>query len=275
MPILTAAIWPPALPPRIALVALLGGAGALSPAEALPQGVSSGGPTAVSSLPRVVELSPGWRFLGVAGGDLPGLAGLEGSDPARWRRVDLPVDARPWLDLDAEGAGESGSEPSARAWYEKGLRINDLPAGTVQHLLFDGVDGVADVYLDEQFLRTESASGLPFRIEVSGLLRAGEDHLLRVLTRPQAGELACGGLQGGVRLIVEGPLRLAGGSDAQQLTADEPVAAWTGVDRGPDLRWSRDGEGRPKLWLRTKVVNGSARDANPVNSPTHYKNIRY
>ncbi|MHC4379158.1 MAG: DUF4982 domain-containing protein, partial [Planctomycetota bacterium] len=129
-----------------------------------------------------------------------------------------------------------------------------------QHLLFDGVDGVADVYLDEQFLRTERTSGLPFRIEVTGLLRAGEDHYVRVLTRPRDGELACGGLTGGVRLLVEGPLRLAGGSDPHQLDADEPVAAWTGVHRGPQLRWSRDDEGRPELWLRTKVVNGTARE---------------
>ena len=108
--------------------------------------------------------------------------------------------------------------------------------------VFDGVDGVADVYLDEQFLRTERASGLPFRIEVTGLLRAGEDHYLRVLTRPRDGELTCGGLTGGVRLLVEGPLRLAGGSDPRQLDAAEPVAAWTGVHRGPELRWSRDDE---------------------------------
>lgn len=218
-----------------------------------------------TELPLTVELSTGWRFLGVAGGDLPGLAGLGDSDPALWRRVDLPVDARPWLVLPEleesaeEAEGEPATDRAARAWYEKGLRLNDLPPGTVQQLLFDGVDGVADVYLDEQFLWTQDAPGLPFRIEVSGLLRAGETHLLRVLTRPRAGELECGGLLGGVRLIVEGPLRLAGGSDAHQLDAPEPVAAWTGVHRGPELRWGRDAEGQPKLWLRTKVVNGTAR----------------
>ncbi len=213
-------------------------------------------------LPLTVDLSAGWRFFGVRGGDLPALVALVDSDPAGWRRVDLPVDARAWLSRDGEASAPEegeGQADGARAWYEKGLRLNDLPAGTVQHLLFDGVDGVADVYLDEQFLMTQRVPGLPFRVEVSGLLQSGEDHVLRVLTRPAEGARECGGLLGGARLIVEGPLRLAGGSDAHQLDAEHPVAAWTGVDRGPQLRWSRDGEGAPLLWMRTKVVNGTAR----------------
>lgn len=73
----------------------------------------------------------------------------------------------------------------ARTWvYRKEFEVGENLAGKRVELCFDGVDYECEVFLNGESLGHHEGMFVPFRIDISGRLRAGEKNLLAVVLEP-------------------------------------------------------------------------------------------
>lgn len=66
------------------------------------------------------------------------------------------------------------------AWYFRHFRLDELPAGGVVRLRFEGVQHRATVWLDGREVGGHVGSYTPFEFDVTGLVKPGRSHLLAV-----------------------------------------------------------------------------------------------
>lgn len=150
---------------------------------------SSAPSTASVPLPtgRDQPFDDGWRFWRGAG------EGLEASgfDDSQWRSIDLPHD---WSVEDlpggttgpfnkaSRGRTATGYTEGGEGWYRKHFRIDNLPADARVEVLFDGIYGTSDIWLNGKPLGGNVHGYRAFALDLTPLLNAG-DNVLAVRVR--------------------------------------------------------------------------------------------
>ena len=152
---------------------------------------------AVSETPRLhpgrdQPFNDGWRFFRGAG------AGFEApafADSA-WRTVDLPHD---WSIEDlpggtpprqlgpfnklSKGGTATGFTEGGEGWYRKHFAAHGLPEGARVEILFDGIYGESEVWLNGQRLGTNVHGYRAFAYDLTPYLVRGGDNVLAVRVR--------------------------------------------------------------------------------------------
>ena len=126
---------------------------------------------------RVRMAGPEYHTSSKAGGALSHLDGFD--DPALWRTVCVPFD-RMTEDLPEEGLDATpGCRRRGLGWYKK--RIT-LPKGEIEsaRLVFDGVRGVCEVYVNGTLAARHAEGYTRFSPEVGDLLLAGAENEIAV-----------------------------------------------------------------------------------------------
>lgn len=94
--------------------------------------------------------------------------------PAAWDRVTVP---HTWNAVDGH---DGGSYYRGAGWYQRILKMDDLPAGTRTFLRFQAVGTVADVYVDSQKVAHHTGGYTAFATEITPFVKQGVFHDLRV-----------------------------------------------------------------------------------------------
>jgi beta-galactosidase len=128
-----------------------------------------------------------WRF------HLGGGEGLEASgfDDSKWRSVDLPHD---WSIEDlpdgigpfnkmAIGGTATGFTEGGEGWYRKHYRLASVEIGGRAEILFDGIYGECDVWLNGERIGGHFHGYAPFALDLTPHLKAGGDNILAVRVR--------------------------------------------------------------------------------------------
>lgn len=151
------------------------------------------------------SLDSGWRFhrADVAGAEQPGF------DDSGWTPVDVP---HTWNNLD----GQDGGKDYYRGvgWYRRHYTAPVLLVGKKLWLEFDGVNAVADVYLNGVLLGRHAGGYARFRFDASAM-HLGADNVIAVKVTNahdpavpplDADYTFCGGIYRAVRLQATDPL---------------------------------------------------------------------
>jgi len=160
------------------------------------------------------RLDEGWNFhLGdVAGAQDPAVA------PEGWRPVRLPHDWSIALAIDpsAPAGGSDGFFPAGVGWYRRALAVPAAWAHRHVELEFEGVAGLAEVWLNGQRLGSHAYAYTPFQFDLTPYLRPGTDNLLSVRVdnsaQPAARWYSGSGLYRPVLLWITDPVHVAAGS---------------------------------------------------------------
>ncbi|MFL9609643.1 glycoside hydrolase family 2 protein [Methylobacillus sp. Pita2] len=113
------------------------------------------------------SLNGSWQFQPVAD---PGNVTPQLQAPALgWKKINVPDN---WY--------RQGHNISGFAWYQTQFKLNAQNASRVAHLVFNGVDYAADVWLNGRYLGHHTGYFQAFEFDVTGLVKPG-DNQLRVL----------------------------------------------------------------------------------------------
>jgi len=141
---------------------------------------------------RDQPLDDGWRFCKGAGD------GLEAAslDDGGWREIHLPHD---WsiedlpgpdtatkkgpFDKQATGGTATGFAVGGEGWYRKHFRLGDVPADARVEVLFDGVYGECDVWLNGTHIASHLHGYAPFAVDLTPALVRGGDNVLALRVR--------------------------------------------------------------------------------------------
>lgn len=69
-------------------------------------------------------------------------------------------------------------------WYRKQFSIPDAPAGKRFELVFEGLDTLADIYLNGEKVGSTQNMFTPYRFDITEQLRCGEENTLAICFRP-------------------------------------------------------------------------------------------
>jgi beta-galactosidase len=123
------------------------------------------------ALRQRVDLNAGWKFIR---SDVPG-AQTPGFDDASWSTVSTP---HTWNAVD--GADGGGNYYRGVGWYRRHYTVPAGYAGRQLYLQFDGVDQVADVYVNGVLLGEHRGGYARFRFNATAALRPGQDNVIAV-----------------------------------------------------------------------------------------------
>lgn len=166
-------------------------------------------PTASAYAPpttrQQVDLGADWRFQrsDVAGAEVPGF------NDSAWQRVTVP---HTWNASDGQDGGANYYR--GIAWYRKHF-TPPTTSGRRVWLQFDGVNQVADVWLNGTRLGQHRGGFAAFRFDVTSALKPGQDNVIAVkadnTAKPDIAPLSAdftffGGIYRNVRLITLDPL---------------------------------------------------------------------
>ena len=175
--------------------------------------------TAAWGARETVNLNFGWQF---HAGDLQQVP-VAVAEGGGWRSVDLPHDfqiEQPWVPPTADEKGDQSDQASnfksrlsARAfkemgigWYVKQIRPSEAWKNHRVVLDFQGIMYVGDVYLNGQRIGGTDYGYVGFGIDISRMLRYGEDNVIAVKANTQQPQSSRwytgGGLFRDVNLIV-------------------------------------------------------------------------
>ncbi|ACT49260.1 glycoside hydrolase family 2 protein [Methylovorus glucosotrophus] len=121
---------------------------------------------APSSGPQVLDLSGSWQFMPTNRIQVtPSL-----TPPAEgWRTINVPDN---WF--------RQGQDISGQAWYSTRFKLDDSMRGKHAELKFEGVDYLADVWVNGQYLGHHEGYFQPFSFDITPHLRDG-DNVITVL----------------------------------------------------------------------------------------------
>ncbi|MFI5611012.1 glycoside hydrolase family 2 protein [Amycolatopsis sp. NPDC051903] len=117
------------------------------------------------------DLDAGWRFVRA---DVPG-AQAPGFADASWERTTVP---HTWNALDGQDGG--GDYRRGTGWYRRHFTPPRTVAGKRLWLQFDGVNTVADVWVNGVHLGQHRGGYATFRFDATDALRPGHDNVLAV-----------------------------------------------------------------------------------------------
>ncbi len=162
-------------------------------ATLIPLAISQG---AQAALPVAKPIGTGrdqafdadWRFsLGVGNGQE-----ITAFDDSHWRKVDLPHD---WSIEDlaggttgpfhktSKGGTATGYTEGGEGWYRKHFRVDAFPADARIEILFDGIYGISDVWINGQSLGENFHGYRPFAYDVTPHLLRDGDNVIAVRVR--------------------------------------------------------------------------------------------
>ncbi|WP_407681801.1 MULTISPECIES: glycoside hydrolase family 2 protein [Proteiniphilum] len=119
----------------------------------------------------IFNFNVGWRFYKGEASQ----AELPGFDDSDWELVNCPHGLE-WISTEASGCNNYQGE----AWYRKHFTIDPSIEGKVLNLYFEAVMGKCKVWLDGELLGEHFGGYLPFSVELTGKVKAGEKHVLAV-----------------------------------------------------------------------------------------------
>ncbi|MFI6099882.1 glycoside hydrolase family 2 protein [Lentzea sp. NPDC051213] len=169
-----------------------------------------GTPTASAYEPPVarqqVGLDAGWRFLraDAAGAEAPGF------NDSAWTQVTVP---HTWNAADGQDGGSNYYR--GIGWYRKHFTPSAALAGKRLWLQFDGVNQVADVWVNGVRLGQHRGGFAAFRFDATSALKLGQDNVIAVkadnAAKPDIAPISAdftffGGIYRNVRLTVVDPL---------------------------------------------------------------------
>ena len=108
--------------------------------------------------------------------------------PERWENVDLPHDYIIRQTPDEKETGALGFFKYHEAWYRKHFKLEDCDRNRRITVYFEGVTGNAEVYLNSCFLCRSTSGYVPFEVDITDLVRFGEDNVLAVHVDPDSRE---------------------------------------------------------------------------------------
>jgi beta-galactosidase len=127
--------------------------------------------TPPSSPRSLTNLNASWKF---HKGDVTNAQNTDFSD-AGWDDVTIPHD---WNGIDGQDGG--GNYYRGIGWYRKHYTISSACEGKQLYLQFDGVNRVADVYVNGTLLTTHKGGYARFRVPVTGKVNIGGDNVIAV-----------------------------------------------------------------------------------------------
>ncbi|MBP2478039.1 beta-galactosidase [Crossiella equi] len=153
-------------------------------------------------------LDAGWRF---ERSDVPG-AQAPGFDDSRWSTVSVP---HTWNAQDGQDGG--GDYHRGTGWYRRHLAPPATLAGKRVWLQFDGVNTVAEVWLNGIRLGEHRGGYAAFRFDATNAIRLAQDNVLAVRVNnsanPDIAPISAdytffGGIYRGVSLVAVDPLAI-------------------------------------------------------------------
>ncbi len=104
--------------------------------------------------------------------------------PERWEAVDLPHDYIICQTPDRAETGALGFFHYHCAWYRKHFTLSPGDRGKRLTLYFEGITGIADVYLNGCFLKHHNGSYSPFEADISDLADFERENVIAVRVDP-------------------------------------------------------------------------------------------
>ncbi len=120
---------------------------------------------------EVYNFNVGWRFIKA---DVEG-AEAKDFDDSNWEVVNCPHG----LELISTEASGSNNYQGP-AWYRKHFTVEQSIINKQLRLHFEGVMGKCKVFLNGELLQEQFGGYLPFSVDLTGKMEAGEDHVIAV-----------------------------------------------------------------------------------------------
>ena len=127
----------------------------------------------------------------------------------RWESVNLPHDYIVGQPVCADEAGALGFFRCFPAWYRRHFRLSPEDEGRRIAIYFEGITGIADIYLNGCFLRHNEGSYVSFEVDITDLVRFDRENVLAVHVDPDFREgwwYAGGGIYRNVWLMKTDPV---------------------------------------------------------------------
>ena len=127
----------------------------------------------------------------------------------RWESVNLPHDYIVGQPVRADEAGALGFFRCFPAWYRRHFRLSPEDEGRRIAIYFEGITGIADIYLNGCFLRHNEGSYVSFEVDITDLVRFDRENVLAVHVDPDFREgwwYAGGGIYRNVWLMKTDPV---------------------------------------------------------------------
>lgn len=179
-------------PDRREMLAITGGAMLLPVAlEGTAQAATTAA-TAAATSGRGQPFDSDWRFQRGAGDGLEAIS----LDDSGWRKVDLPHDwsiedvpggvapnQRGPFDKKAIGGKDTGFTLGGEGWYRKHFRLDGMAADASVEVLFDGIYGECQVWLNGQAVGSHFHGYAPFAVDLTSALNRAGDNVLAIRVR--------------------------------------------------------------------------------------------
>lgn len=149
----------------------------------------------------------GWRH-----NDTPGFWNLYGelhNEP--WEKIDLPHDYLIDQTPDVRENSALGFFRYYPAWYRKHFTLNENDRSRRLVLFFEGVTGIAEVYLNGCFLIRNNGGYNSFEVDITDIARFDDENVLAVYVNPNSYETwwyAGGGIYRNVWLEKSDPVAI-------------------------------------------------------------------
>lgn len=132
-----------------------------------------------------IDLSPDWRFRDVAPGDADIQAASRPGDDAEWRAIDLPGDINAALVRQGRMPDPHFADQArqcywvtAREWLLRREFAAPQTPGEACDLVLEGIDGMAEVYVNGRSLGRVDNAFRPWRFDVAQVLRDDAPNVL-------------------------------------------------------------------------------------------------
>ncbi len=106
----------------------------------------------------------------------------------KWKIVNLPHDYIVTQTPDPNQAMSLGFFKYHDAWYRKHFTVDEADRNKRITVYFEGVTGNSDIYLNGCFMHHSSSSYASFEVDITDIVRFGEDNVLAVYIKPDAQE---------------------------------------------------------------------------------------
>ena len=121
---------------------------------------------------EVYSMNLAWRFIK---GDVPGMPYTVNFDDSGWEVVSVPHGLE-YLPEEASGCANY----QGIAWYRKHFTPDERLKGKQMFIHFEAIMGKSEVYVNGQLLKKHYGGYLPVILDVTNLLKWGEENVIAV-----------------------------------------------------------------------------------------------
>ena len=234
--------------------------------------IAASGAASAAAIPQPRQssnLDAGWKFLrsNASGAQAPTF------DDSSWSTVNVP---HTWNALDGQDGGNNYYR--GIGWYRKHFTPSATLAGKKLWLQFDGVNTVADVWVNGTQLGTHQGGFATFRFDATNALKLGQDNVIAVrvnnAANPDIPPLTAdftffGGIHRDVSLVAVDPLAIRMGdfgAPGVYLTERSVTASSAGVDVTTKA-WNNSAAAR-QVQVRTTVTDATGQIVTTATAAT-------